>query len=218
VPAVPAFLHAASEQGLVQAIPQPQIPQPRRHTFRDGMHLDSLSEFQITASRYPQLVYALPVSERFGHNLRTLREQRDMQQSDLAGRMRDLGHSWHQSTVAKAENGTRAVSYEEAAALAEILRTSLDRFRWHSAEATGTEMVYAAGARLRQRYEQVAESVAALLTGERAAGRILAEHDSSEWERVREAVEDVRHRLGEYRLEHAIAEGERRAADPDGAG
>jgi len=155
--------------------------------------------------------------ERFGENLRVLRERAGMSQAALAEKMTERGISWRQNTVGRVEAGRQPARFAEIEALAEILHTSIGRFSWQSAEASATEMVYAAGARLRQRYEQVAQAVHELLAVQEAAERVIAEHRESEWERVREAVRDVTARLGDYSLSKAVAEGTRRAEDPDGA-
>jgi len=158
------------------------------------------------------------LNERLAHNLRALRERAGMSQRDLAEAMTERGRPWHQSTVYRVESGKQELSFAEVYALAAILDTSTDRFTWSSPEATATEMVYAAGARLRQRYEQVAEAVHRLLAGQETAWRILAEHEGSGWPRADEAIEDVRARTRDYSLDYAIAEGVRRHEEPDGEG
>src|SRR5689334_1907205 len=97
--------------------------------------------------------------ERFGRNLRDLRDHEGMSQAELARQMTAHGHPWHQSTVYRVEQGRQAASYSESRALAVILKTSMERFDWAGQEATETGAVYAAGARLRYRFDQVAEAV-----------------------------------------------------------
>lgn len=147
------------------------------------------------------------LANRFGQNLRILREQKGIQQSDLAKRMWKIGRRWHQSTVSAAESGERTVSFDEACDLAKILKTSLDRFTWTTAEASETEMVYSAGARLRQCYDAVAESVERLLGQHGVAGRVLAQHEGSKYPRVQEARRDVACRMEEYGLDNAVGLG-----------
>ena len=47
-------------------------------------------------------------------------------QAELAARMSDLDHGWHQTTVAKTERAERDPRYPELLALAEVLAVSLD--------------------------------------------------------------------------------------------
>ncbi len=148
--------------------------------------------------------------QHFAANLRILREREGMSQVKLAQEMSARGWPWRQQTVTRIENGQRMVRFGEATAVAAILRTSLDRFTWASAEANETEFVYAAGARLRQSYEAVAEAVCHLLANAGIAERVLERHRDSKYERVREARDDVAARIQEYSLEEAIEEGVRR--------
>jgi transcriptional regulator with XRE-family HTH domain len=149
-------------------------------------------------------------NERFGANLRDLRQRQGMSQAELARQMTEAGFPWHQSTVYRVEQGRQAVTYWEARALAGILRTSTDRFSWEGPEASATEMVYGAGAVLRQRYEAVAEAVYVLLLGQDRVGRVLGWNEDSKYERVQEARRDVALRAGAYSLEAAVDEGVRR--------
>jgi len=146
-------------------------------------------------------------NERLGANVRILRERKDISQAELARLMTERGWPWHQSTVYRVESGKQTVGFGEVVDLAEILRTSLDRFTWASAEANATEFVYAAGARLNQRYEITVDAVLRLIAEGRAAERVVAAHEGSEYERVREACEDVARRTEEYSLQAAIDAG-----------
>jgi transcriptional regulator with XRE-family HTH domain len=149
----------------------------------------------------------------FGMNLRLLREEKGMSQSEVARQMSERGHPWHQSTVYRVEQGKQEASYSEARDLAAILRTSMERFSWTGPEANGTAYVYAAGARLHQNYEQVAEAVEHLLRTRAAAERVLDQFKDSEYERVQEARADVAARMEDYDLEYAIQLGEWRYAN-----
>jgi transcriptional regulator with XRE-family HTH domain len=145
--------------------------------------------------------------ERFGANVRILRERAGLSQSALAAGMTERGHPWHQQTVGRVEAGRQSLRAGELEALADILRTSIDRFTWGSAEASETEFVYRAGARLNQRYEAVAEAVTHLIAEGVIAERVTEQHKGSEHERVREACEDVARRAEEYSLQAAIDAG-----------
>ena len=72
-------------------------------------------------------------NERLGTNVRALRERKGISQAKLAELMTERGWPWHQSTVYRVESGKQTVGFSEAVDLAEILRTSLDRFTWGSA-------------------------------------------------------------------------------------
>ncbi len=58
-------------------------------------------------------------------NVRALRDARGLSQQDLADRMVELGHSWHQTTAGRIERGLRGVSAEEAGGLAAALETTV---------------------------------------------------------------------------------------------
>jgi len=57
-----------------------------------------------------------------------LREAQGTSQATLAERMRAAGHSWHQATVWKVENGDRRVSLTEGVALARIYGVDMSVF------------------------------------------------------------------------------------------
>ena len=140
-----------------------------------------------------------------------LRERADLSQSALADTMTDRGHGWHQQTVGRVEAGRQSVRFGEAVDLAEILHTSLDYFTWGSAEANETKFTYAAGTRVRQQYEVVAEAIHRHLADIAAAERLLARPpQDSNSEHVKAAREDVADRLEVYSAEAAIEEGIRR--------
>jgi transcriptional regulator with XRE-family HTH domain len=156
--------------------------------------------------------------QKLAANVRILRERKGLSQSGLADEMTAKGIPWHQQTVGRVEAGRQPVKFAEAVALASILRTSLDRFTWGSAEANATEFVLAAGARLRQSYETVAEALCRLLADQAAAGRVLAQREGSPYEHVKEAIADVRARMAEYGPDEAIDEGVRRYRERTGGG
>ncbi len=64
--------------------------------------------------------------EHLGRQLRRLRAARGLSQAAVANSMTELGHGWHQTTVAKIENGARPVRLNEAADLASMFLVSLD--------------------------------------------------------------------------------------------
>lgn len=149
-------------------------------------------------------------NKRLGENLRSLRERSGIPQAELARLMSEHGWPWHTSTVYRAETGKQTVSFAEAADLAAIFSTSVHRFTMASEEAAAEEVIYAAGARLRQRYEVVAEAVCELRTEHHMACRTLERYAGSRWDSVQEARADVDARMGMYSLGAAAAEGDSR--------
>src|ERR1700691_671134 len=87
--------------------------------------------------------------ERLGANVRSLREGKGISQAELARRMSEAGHPWHQSTVARAEAGRQSVRTTEAEALGIILGVTVDRLLWAGPEAAEAAMASAAVTRLR---------------------------------------------------------------------
>lgn len=63
--------------------------------------------------------------ENFAVNLKQAREALGMSQEAVAEKMQERGHSFHQATVYKIENGARRVQLVEALDLAEILESSI---------------------------------------------------------------------------------------------
>jgi transcriptional regulator with XRE-family HTH domain len=149
-------------------------------------------------------------NERLGAAVRTLREQKGISQAELARLMTERGWPWHQSTVYRVESGRQTVGFSEALDLAGVLRTSLDRFTWGSAEANESDFVYAARARLVQQYEVTAEAVCRMLAEEKVTDRTVRRHKDSKWERVQVALDDLMGTAKDYHLEAAIEEGVRR--------
>ena len=70
------------------------------------------------------------VERRFRRRVKSERRLASMSQSELANAMRERGLSVHATTIAKIEDDTsgkpRAIKFEEAVAIAEILKFSLD--------------------------------------------------------------------------------------------
>ncbi len=63
---------------------------------------------------------------RLAGRVRQHRVDRRWSQAELASRMSELGHGWHQTTVAKTERAERDPRYPELIALAEALAVPLD--------------------------------------------------------------------------------------------
>lgn len=148
--------------------------------------------------------------ERLGTNLRILRERKEMSQAELARRMTEEGHGWHQSTVARAEAGRQSVRIVEGEALAHILGVTIDRLLWASAEANEAALVGRANGNLRQSWHEAADAIARLDAARDSAQRTLATRSRSEYSRVRDACTELEAQLQESTLDAAADEGARR--------
>jgi len=65
------------------------------------------------------------LGEILARNIAAERNRRDLQQQDLADRMRDLGWKWVRQTVGEVENNRRRLTAEEVLALSIALETSI---------------------------------------------------------------------------------------------
>lgn len=61
-----------------------------------------------------------PDNRRIGQLLRSVRKAKNLRQRDLADRMREAGHDWHQNTVTRLESGKRSLLAREADDIARI--------------------------------------------------------------------------------------------------
>lgn len=59
---------------------------------------------------------------RIGRNLRRIREALELTQQDVAERLREKGHRFHQTQIAKIERGERPLRVNEWLAIAEVLK------------------------------------------------------------------------------------------------
>ncbi len=62
------------------------------------------------------------------HNLKVMRKAARLSQDDVAERMRRLGFKFHQTQIAKIENGTRAIQFDEVIGLAKALNLPAEYF------------------------------------------------------------------------------------------
>lgn len=69
----------------------------------------------------------LTAEEIFAVNLKALRNDRGMTQSELARHMADKGFKWHQATVFKLENGERQIQLGELREISKLFNVALDR-------------------------------------------------------------------------------------------
>lgn len=85
----------------------------------------------------PRTPVQSPGNRRIGRLLRSVRKAKDLRQKDLADRMREAGHDWHQNTVTRLESGKRSLLASEAEEVARICDAPLDWFsRHHDEERT----------------------------------------------------------------------------------
>jgi transcriptional regulator with XRE-family HTH domain len=64
-------------------------------------------------------------SQHLGALMREKREKKLWSQEKLAVAMTNCGHDWYQSTVHKVESGQRTISWDEAVAVAQVLKFHL---------------------------------------------------------------------------------------------
>ncbi len=62
------------------------------------------------------------------HNLKIMRKAARLSQDDLAERMNRLGFKFHQTQIAKIENGTRPIRFDEVLGLAKALNLPAQHF------------------------------------------------------------------------------------------
>lgn len=74
-----------------------------------------------------KLTQPLTAEEIFAVNLKALRTDRGMTQSELARHMSEKGFKWHQATVFKLENGERQIQLGELREISTLFNVALDR-------------------------------------------------------------------------------------------
>lgn len=108
---------------------------PEEHdAFGDPEPLEVAPQMLADATDVP----ALPDTPegRLAGRVRQYRAERRWSQAELASRMSDLGHGWHQTTVAKTERAERDPRYPELVALAEALAVPLEALLGIASEPT----------------------------------------------------------------------------------
>jgi transcriptional regulator with XRE-family HTH domain len=155
--------------------------------------------------------------ERLGRNVRLLRERAAVSQRQLAEAMAERGHSWHQQTVGRVEDGARPVRFAEAEDLAAILGAPLDRLTWASGESRVVEYLNQAASSVTAAHEAVADSVRRLLGAVAAVEDDAARNEGHPSPLVQEARRDALGRVAEYgNVDEAVAEGCRRHEERQG--
>src|SRR4051794_35206279 len=83
------------------------------------------------------------VIDVFGERAAITRKVQELSQQNVATKMRELGHDWHQTTVSKVESGQRSVSLREAYDLARVLERPLrDFLKGESSEHEQATLAY----------------------------------------------------------------------------
>jgi transcriptional regulator with XRE-family HTH domain len=153
--------------------------------------------------------------ERFGGNLRAVREIAGMGQRELAARMAALGRPWHQNTVTRVEAGARDVSFGEVQALAAIFHVPTDRFTLVSAEVHEYNDATEAAFRLEEAFGLAASALLRLHRARSVAEKQAATAQASRYERVRSAAGDITAALERTTVGHAAGEAEARYRYPE---
>ena len=136
--------------------------------------------------------------QRLAYNMRVLRKRKDMSQAALAAAMAARGHRWHQQTVVRAESAARVLPFTEAADLAEILGTTLDRLTRPSGEAQAIESLDAAGWSVVEAHEVIAKGVENLLAAVDAVRAHAARYERAVAPKVQDARTDALDRVATY--------------------
>jgi transcriptional regulator with XRE-family HTH domain len=139
-----------------------------------------------------------------------MRERKGISQAELARLMNERGRPWHQATVYRAETGSQPMTLSEIEDLAAIFGSTVMAFTWDPAEITESRMVYDAGTRVKRAADEVAKAVFYLMVARSRAGRTIIQHRRSKWDRVQDAIEDVKDRLRTYPLDAAVWDGIRK--------
>ncbi|KQV20923.1 MULTISPECIES: helix-turn-helix domain-containing protein [unclassified Kitasatospora] len=114
------------------ATPDPHLAGPHHRIAPQPEDLltSPFSEGTHTAQR----VTPLEGEDLVAHNLKILRTAAQLSQQDVAERMTRLGFKFHQTQIAKIENGSRPVRFDEVVALAKTLDVAAGRFMTEAVE------------------------------------------------------------------------------------
>jgi transcriptional regulator with XRE-family HTH domain len=153
-----------------------------------------------------------PASEPHAHgaadvraavNIRSLREAKGMSQGELARQMSARGWPYYPQTVHRIEHGQRKIGFGEAAEIAAILGTSIDRLAWAGPEADAVEALDSAALHVRRHAYAIRSEIDALL-GARHHARAMLKAIRYESPRVEEARVLVRDVLERLRLDEVV--------------
>ena len=155
--------------------------------------------------------------QRLAYNMRVLRKRTGMSQAALAAEMAARGHRWHQQTVVRAESAARVLPFTEAADLAEVLGTTLDRLTRPSGEAQAVESLDAAAHSVKEAHGVIADGVTALLVAVAAVRSHVARYEHAVSPQIQGARTDALNRIAVYGDPgEAVAEGIRRYEERPG--
>ena len=104
----------------------------------------------------------------------------------------------------RVESGIQPLTLTETEDLAKILGSTVNAFTWEPAEINESRFVYDAGTQVKLAWDAVAEAVFELMIHRSRAGSTIRQHRHSKYERVQDAIEDVRARMREYPLDEAV--------------
>jgi hypothetical protein len=120
-----------------------------------------------------------------------------MSQGELARQMSARGWPYYPQTVHRLERGQRKIGFGEAAEIAAILGTSIDRLAWAGPEADAVEILDSSTAAVQRRAVVIRSEVGALLMARDHARAMLkvVTYQSSRVDEARARVRDVLERL-----------------------
>jgi len=139
-------------------------------------------------------------------NLRVLREGSGLSQAEVARRMRDYGHRWHQTTAGRIEGAVQPLGLAEAVHLAGILGVPLERLITPGEEAEDFRAAAEAHDSLRIAWAETVKAVRRLGAACDAAREAVPAARSSRHQRAREAGDAIETALGECTLKSALRE------------
>jgi transcriptional regulator with XRE-family HTH domain len=147
--------------------------------------------------------------ERFAANIREERGRRKLSQGELARRMAERGFPYYQQTIRRIEEGRRKVSVGEAAALADIFGTTVDRLTWPGQVASAAWLLNTAMARADKAWNDIARRTRSLLYALTQLEHVAADLEKKDClgsDKIREYVAEAA-QYAEMNPEDAVAAG-----------
>lgn len=149
-------------------------------------------------------------------NVRAYRERAKLSQAELAvlvtAEGKADGVSWHQSTVARAEDlsDPQPLRLAEAKAVARVFKIPIDRLMWPTGEAAEVMLAEQSLGLLREAFTAVASATARLHAARAGARSTLRSLAASKHDRARDASRALEEELAASVLRAATAEGKAR--------
>ena len=165
----------------------------------------------------PRVEPAGLVDELFAVNIRETRERLKLSQGELARRMAERGFPYYQQTIRRIEEGRRKVSVGEAKAIAQILRTTMDRLTWPGQEASAAALLDERIAAASYSYHEIIVWTSNLLFAQRRLAVTVEEIERAafrEKEKFREILAKA-HEVLRLAPDAAIQEGARQESPAD---